>query len=279
MLELKGAPVAKKVRDNVAREAKGKGIGLAIVLVGNDPASHKYVSLKEKACVEVGIKPLVSRLPEETTQKQLLALIRKLNRDARVNGIIVQLPLPAHLGEAEALEAIKPLKDVDCLHPENMGKLFAGDELFAPATPKGIITLLEHYGISVAGTDAVVIGRSRIVGRPMAAMLTNRNATVTVCHSKTKDLAAHTRDADIIVTAVGKPRFLTKEMVRKGAVVVDVGTTVVNGKVVGDAHPNVAEVAGALTPVPGGVGPMTIATLLESTLAAAKLQQKSVTYK
>jgi methylenetetrahydrofolate dehydrogenase (NADP+)/methenyltetrahydrofolate cyclohydrolase len=273
MLELKGAPVAKKLREKVKREAKGKNIGLAIVLVGNDPASHKYVALKEKACVEVGVKPLVSRLPEDTAQKQLLALIRKLNVDKRVHGIIVQLPLPAHLDEAEALEAVSVAKDVDGLHPESLGRLFAGDETFAPATPKGIITLLEHYGISVAGTDAVVIGRSRIVGRPMAAMLTNRNATVTVCHSKTKDLAAHTRNADIVVTAVGKPRFLTKEMVKKGAVVVDVGTTVVDGKIVGDAHPNVADVAGALTPVPGGVGPMTIATLLESTLAAYALQK------
>lgn len=249
---------------------------LAALLVGEDPASAVYVRNKQRACDKAGIRSTLHRLPAEITEEGLLTLITQLNDDPTVHGILVQLPLPGHIQEQVVLDAVTPLKDVDCFHPENVGLMVQGRPRFLPCTPHGVQQLLLTSGTQVAGAHAVVLGRSEIVGKPMAMMLVQRgeaaNATVTVCHSRTKGLAEITRQADIIVAAIGKPRFVTADMVKPGAVIIDVGINRVDDKLVGDVdYEPVAEVASAITPVPGGVGPMTIAMLLQNTLTAAKL--------
>lgn len=254
-----------------ALKAAGKPVGLAVILVGDDPASQVYVRNKGKACEELGIESETIRLPADTAQADLEALIERLNGDERISGILVQLPLPRHLDEAAALRRIIPEKDVDGFHIENAGKLFTGQAGVVACTPKGILHMLKASGVPLSGKDAVVIGRSNIVGKPVAMLLLNENCTVTLCHSRTSDLAAHTRRADILVAAVGKPRFVTGDMVKPGAAVVDVGINRVDGKVVGDVDfASVEPVAGWISPVPGGVGKMTICMLMENTIEAAE---------
>jgi methylenetetrahydrofolate dehydrogenase (NADP+)/methenyltetrahydrofolate cyclohydrolase len=247
--------------------------GLTVIIVGENPASKVYVNRKHKACTETGFCSEVIRLAETTTEEQLLQEIDRLNADASVHGILVQLPLPKHINSECVLERISPLKDVDGFHPVNVGNLTLGKEGLVPCTPYGVIKMLEISGISVEGKRAVVLGRSNIVGKPMTMLLLSRNATVTVCHSRTKDLAAVCREGDIFVVAIGKPEFVTKDMVKPGAVVIDVGINRVGEKLVGDVKfDEVQEVAGYITPVPGGVGPLTIGMLLHNTLKAAELQ-------
>ncbi len=254
-----------------ALNAKGRAVGLAVILVGENPASQVYVRNKGKACEALGIRGDTILLPEETSQEELEALIEKLNRDDAVDGILVQLPLPKHLNEAKALRLIAPEKDVDGFHIENAGKLFTGQEGVIACTPKGIIAMLKEWNVPLARKEAVVIGRSNIVGKPVAMLLLNENCTVTMCHSRTADLAAHTRRADILIAAVGKPRFVTADMVKPGAAVVDVGINRVDGKVVGDVDfDSVEKVAGYISPVPGGVGKMTICMLMENVIEAAE---------
>lgn len=247
---------------------------LAVILVGNNPASTVYVNNKKKACDEVGIWSVITHFPEDITEQELLDKIYELNTDYSVDGILVQLPLPKHISEKKIASAISPLKDVDAFHPENVGKIFLGNYDFLPCTPAGIIRLLEYYKVEISGKRCVVIGRSNIVGKPMAHLLLERNGTVTVCHSKTPNLAEITKQADILVVAVGKPQFVTADMVKPDAVVIDVGINRLdNGKLVGDVDFNsVSEVASYITPVPGGVGLMTVAMLLENTLKAAEMQ-------
>lgn len=255
-----------------ALEAKGIKPGLAVVLVGENPASVVYVRNKGKACGEVGIHSVEHKIPAETTEAELLALIDQLNNDPKINGILVQLPLPKHINEKRVLDAISPTKDVDGFHPFNVGKLAVGEALFPPCTPFGVIKMLEYAGVSMEGKDAVVVGRSNIVGKPVALMLLQKNATVTVTHSKTKDLKEVCRRADILVAAIGKANFVTADMVKPGAAVIDVGINRLDdGKLVGDVdYAPSAEVAGWITPVPGGVGPMTITMLLYNTINSAK---------
>lgn len=274
-----GKAVSASVKEVVAKEAaalKEKGIlvGLAVVIVGNDPASRVYVNNKKKACAACGIESYEYALPEETTEEELLALVEKLNGDPAVNGILVQLPLPRQIDEHRIIEAISPKKDVDAFHAVNVGKIMIGDFDFLPCTPSGCMDLIDSTGVPVEGKRCVVIGRSNIVGKPMAMLLLHRNGTVTICHSKTKNLKEICREADILVAAVGRPNFVTADMVKEGAVVIDVGMNrLENGKLCGDVDfEGVSKVAGWITPVPGGVGPMTIATLMRNTLTAAKLQ-------
>ncbi|MBR5371116.1 MAG: bifunctional methylenetetrahydrofolate dehydrogenase/methenyltetrahydrofolate cyclohydrolase FolD [Oscillospiraceae bacterium] len=267
------ANVKKQVREEVEKLiAEGKQPGLAVVLVGNNPASRVYVSNKEKDCAECGFKSYEYALPEETTEAQLLELVDQLNHDDSVNGILVQLPLPKQICEQTILHAIDPKKDVDAFHPENVGHIMIGDFRFLPCTPAGVIEMLDQSGIEISGKHCVVIGRSNIVGKPMAMLLLHRGGTVTVCHSKTKNLAEETRRADILVAAVGKAGFVTADMVKPGAVVIDVGINRnAEGKLCGDVdYANVEPIASAITPVPGGVGPMTRAILMRNTLTAAK---------
>ena len=268
-----GKQIAANVKAEVRAEveklrAAGKNPGLAVVLVGNNPASRVYVSNKEKDCAECGFQSYEYALPEETTEAELLALIDRLNADSSVNGILVQLPLPKQICEQTVLHAISPAKDVDAFHPENVGHIMIGDFNFLPCTPAGVIEMLDACGIEIAGKHCVVIGRSNIVGKPMAMLLLHRSGTVTICHSRTKDLAEQTRQADILVAAV------TADMVKEGAVVIDVGMNRnAEGKLCGDVcYDEVAQKASAITPVPGGVGPMTRAILMRNTLTAAKLQ-------
>ena len=274
---LDGKKIAAEIRASVKGETrllKERGIvpGLAVVLVGDNPASKVYVGQKEKGCLEAGFASFLHRLPGGTSQKDLLDLIGKLNADPLVHGILVQLPLPDQIDEEKVIAAIKPEKDVDGFSPVNMGRLVAGMSAIEPCTPKGIMRLLEASGIELAGKEAVVIGRSNIVGKPVALMLLARSATVTVCHSRTRDLAEHTKRADILVAAVGRPRFVTADMVKDGVVVIDVGINRLEEGLVGDVDfEGVSEKASWITPVPGGVGPMTIAMLLENTLEQAKL--------
>ena len=252
---------------------KNKGVepGLAVILVGEDPASQIYVRNKEKACADTGIRSFSRRLPENTAQEELINVIRELNRDERVHGILVQLPLPPHLDEKAALAVIAPEKDADGFHLLNAGKLFTGSEGTVPCTPKGVMYMLKSAGIPLEGKEAVVIGRSNIVGKPMAMLLLNENCTVTLCHSRTKDLKEHTLRADILVSAVGRPRFVTADMVKDGAAVVDVGINRVDGKVVGDVDFDaVSRKASYITPVPGGVGKMTVSMLMLNTVEAAE---------
>lgn len=272
-----GKTVSASVRADVKKEAeelteKEHQPGLAVIIVGEDPASKVYVKNKHKGCEANAIKSFQYALPEETTMEELLALIDNLNEDAEVDGILCQLPLPSHLDEKEVINRISPDKDVDAFHPVNTGKIMTGDYGFLPCTPAGIMEMLKFYDISVQGKNCVVIGRSNIVGKPMALLMINAGGTVTVCNSKTVDLAAVTRTADILVAAVGKPKFVTADMVRDGAVVIDVGINrTEDGKLCGDVDfENVEKKASYITPVPGGVGPMTITMLLKNTITAAK---------
>lgn len=279
---LEGKVFAAKLREEAgqkAAELKEKyGItpGLAVIIVGENPASQVYVRNKHKACTELGFYSEGVELPEDTTREQLLAEIDRLNKDEKIHGILVQLPLPKALQpyESEVLEAIDPLKDVDGFHPVNVGRLVTGQKALIPCTPHGCIRMLELAGVPIEGANAVVIGRSNIVGKPMLHLLLSRNATVTICHSRTKDLAEVTKKADILVAAVGKPNFVTADMVKPGATVIDVGINrIAPKKLVGDVDfEAVKEVAGAITPVPGGVGLLTIAMLMQNTVAAAELQ-------
>lgn len=276
---LAGPPAAEALlKETAERAAKlAQTPHLSIVRLGEDPASVSYVAGKDAKAKATGLSSTVHALPEETTQAELLALIGQLNADPQVSGILVQLPLPKHIDEEEVLLAIDPDKDVDGFHPMNVGRLWTNHPASVPCTPQGVMYLLRHYGIEVSGKRAVIVGRSNIVGRPMAGLLINAHATVTVAHSRTKDLPAVTREADLLIAAIGKAHFITPEMVKPGAVVIDVGINRVEreGKkprLLGDVHPGVAGVASALTPVPGGVGPMTIAQLLANTVAAAERQ-------
>ena len=254
-----------------ALKARGVTPGLSVILVGEDPASQVYVRNKGRACEELGFYSQTVRMPKDTAQEVLEAKIEELNADDRVDGILVQLPLPRHLNEAAALARIRPEKDVDGFHVENAGRLFTAQSGVVACTPKGILYMLKKSGVPLAGKEAVVIGRSNIVGKPVAMLLLNENCTVTICHSRTADLAAHTRRADVLVAAVGKPLFVTADMVKPGAAVVDVGINRVDGKVVGDVDfASVEPVAGWISPVPGGVGKMTICMLMENTLEAAE---------
>ena len=274
-----GKEISARVKARVAEEvatlkAEGISVGLAVVIVGDDPASRIYVNSKKKACALCGIDSYEYALPASTTQEELLALVKKLCADDAVNGILVQLPLPSHLDEGQIIAAIDPKKDVDAFHAVNVGKIMIGDFDFLPCTPAGCMELIDSTGVSVEGKRCVVIGRSNIVGKPMAMLLLHRNGTVTICHSRTKNLAAITREADILVAAVGRPRFVTADMVKEGAVVIDVGMNrLPDGKLCGDVDfEAVREKAGYITPVPGGVGPMTIATLMQNTVTAARIQ-------
>jgi len=274
---LDGRAVAAQVKAEVAaevrayRERYGEPPGLAVILIGDNPASQTYVRNKETACREVGIASAVYHLEAVTPAESVYRLLRQLNERSDIHGILVQLPLPPHLDPQAIIEAIRPEKDVDGFHPLNVGRLATGGPCLVPCTPRGIITLLERSGISIRGKHAVVVGRSNIVGKPAALLLLQRDATVTVCHSRTPDLAIVTRCADILVVAVGRPQMITGEMVKEGAVVVDVGINRVEGKLVGDVDfATVAPRAGAITPVPGGVGPMTVAMLLANTVEAAR---------
>jgi methylenetetrahydrofolate dehydrogenase (NADP+)/methenyltetrahydrofolate cyclohydrolase len=274
-----GAALAARLRDELRTDADELGeIGLATVLVGEDPASKIYIRLKHKAAGEVGIRAVDRRLPEETTEDDLLEVVAELNVDDAIDGILVQTPLPGHIDEARVMRAIDPMKDVDGLHPFNAGQLFFGRQTFVGATPIGIMRLLDEYRIPVEGARAVVVGRSLIVGRPVAMLLLHANATVTICHSRTQDLARHTLDADILVVAVGQAAAITADMVKVGAAVVDVGINRTEAGLVGDADPSVADVAAFLTPVPGGVGPMTIACLLENAVRAARYRRGALAF-
>lgn len=274
-----GKAVSASVRAQVAQEvqelkAKGLHPGLAVVIVGDDPASRTYVNNKKKACAETGIYSEEYALPATTTQEELLSLVRSLNEKPEIHGILVQSPLPNGLDEEAVIEEINPQKDVDAFHPQNVGRIMIGNFHFLPCTPAGVIELIRSQGIEIAGKRCVVIGRSNIVGKPMAMLLLHNHGTVTICHSKTRDLAEICRKADILVAAVGRPKFVTENMVKPGAVVIDVGMDRdENGKLCGDVDfANVEPKAGYITPVPGGVGPMTIAMLLRNTVTAAKLQ-------
>ena len=259
-----------KIRVEKLKSA-GTTPGLTVILVGDDPASQTYVSNKEKACERLGICSRTLRMPADTTQEMLEKAILEANNNPLVHGILVQLPLPKHLNSDRALELILPEKDVDGFHDINAGRLSRGQECVVACTPKGALHMLKKAGISIAGKEAVVVGRSNIVGKPMALLLLQENATVTICHSRTADLAEHTRRADILVAAIGKPRFITEDMVKEGAVVVDVGINRVDGKLCGDVDfDNVAPKASWITPVPGGVGKMTIAMLMDNTVSAAE---------
>jgi len=270
-----GRALAAKVRAQVAEEVKvfGGSVCLATILVGDDPASHIYVGSKHKASHEAGIDSRDHRFPEATPEADVLDLVAELNDDDAVDGILVQLPLPAHMDEPKVTRAVDPAKDVDGFNPLNAGRLFLGEPLHVPATPLGVMKMLEEYEVELEGRQAVVVGRSEIVGKPMAMLLLAENATVTICHSRTADLAAHTRRADVLVASVGRPGLITPDLVKPGAVVIDVGVTRTESGIVGDVDKAVAEVAGLLTPVPGGVGPMTIAMLLSNTLRAARFRR------
>ena len=275
-----GKALAARIRAEVAREVAAfpGPIGLATVLVGDDPASEVYIRLKHKATLEIGIEARDLRLPASTSEEELLSLVAELNADEAIDGILVQLPLPDGLDEGRVINAIDPVKDVDGIHPVNAGLLLAGTPAHVPGTPLGVLALLAEYGVELKGADAVVIGRSNIVGKPVALLLLHRHATVTICHSRTRDLAAVTSRADVIVAAVGVQGLVKAEMVKDGAAVIDVGITRTEDGLVGDVSPDVAARAGLLTPVPGGVGPMTIAMLLKSTVRAARYRRKELAH-
>jgi methylenetetrahydrofolate dehydrogenase (NADP+)/methenyltetrahydrofolate cyclohydrolase len=275
-----GKTVAERVRADVAREVKalGRPVGLATVLVGDDPASATYVRAKQRACAEAGIASFDHELPAETSEDALLSLVGDLNADERVTGILVQLPLPAEIDEARVIAAVEPIKDVDGFHPLNTGLLLQGAPALVPATPAGIMELLRAYDVALEGARAVVIGRSNIVGKPLALLLLAANATVTVCHTRTRELASVVREADLVVAAAGRAGTVTASMVKPGAAVVDVGINRVDGRIVGDVAEDVREVAGLVTPVPGGVGPMTIAMLLANTLRASRYQAAELVF-
>ena len=278
-IRIDGKAISAEIRAELKEQteafvaARGYRPGLAVIIVGEDPASQVYVRNKKRACEEVGFYSRGYELPASTSQKELLALIDTLNADPAIHGILVQLPLPKHLDESEVLLRIDPKKDVDAFHPYNVGKIMIGDYRFLPCTPAGVMALLERTGIEIAGKKCVVVGRSNIVGKPMAMLLLHANGTVTVCHSRTKELSSVTREADILVVAIGRAEFITADMVKPGAVVIDVGMNRrADGKLTGDVDFAAVEpIASAITPVPGGVGPMTITMLLQNTLTAASV--------
>ena len=268
------AAVKEEIKSETAKlKEKGITVGLVVILVGDDPASKIYVANKKKACEDLGFVSEEYLLPENTKTSELLELINVLNNEKSINGILCQLPLPKQIDEQTVINAISPLKDVDAFHPSNVGKIMIGDYDFVPCTPAGIMEMLKYYNIEISGKNCVVIGRSNIVGKPMSMLLLHQNGTVTTCHSRTKDLSKYTREADILVSAVGKANFVTADMVKDGAVVIDVGMNRENGKLCGDVvFDEVSKKASFITPVPGGVGPMTIAMLMKNTLTAAKKQ-------
>lgn len=277
-IRMDGKALGEKLRAQIAEEVKafGEPVCLATVLVGDDPASHIYVSKKHDACAEAGIESRDHRFPSSTPESEVLDLLEELNADDGVDGILVQLPLPEHMDESKVTQAVDPTKDVDGFHPLNAGRLYQGVPLLVPATPLGVMALLAEYDVELKGKDAVVIGRSEIVGKPVAMMLLAEHATVTICHSRTIQLVEHTRRADILVAAVGRPGLVTRDMVKQGAVVIDVAVNRTENGLVGDVEKDVAEVAGFLTPVPGSIGPMTIAMLLRNTLTAAQHRREGV---
>jgi methylenetetrahydrofolate dehydrogenase (NADP+)/methenyltetrahydrofolate cyclohydrolase len=271
---MEGKALAERIRHETAREVEEfGGLGLATVLVGDDPASEVYIRLKHKAATEVGIRAIDKRLPEDAPQDEVLAVVEELNADNGVDGLLVQTPLPDHLDEETILAAVRPEKDVDGLTPRNAGLLLLGRNMHVGATPLGVMRLLAEYEIPVAGARAVVVGRSMIVGKPVALLLLQANATVTICHSRTQDLQRHTLDADILVAAAGVPGLISPDMVKVGSTVIDVALTRTEAGLVGDVDPGAADVAAYLTPVPGGVGPMTIAMVLENTVRAARYRR------
>ena len=272
-----GKALAAKVREEVAVEVAELGqVGLATVLVGDDPASHVYIKHKQKAATDVGIDARDHRLPADTSQDELLAFIADLNANDEVDGLLVQLPLPDHIDEHTVIEAIDPGKDIDGIHPYNAGRLMMGRPALIPGTPRGVMRMLEEYEIPLEGARAVVIGRSNIVGRPMAQLLLHANATVTVCHSRTRDLAAHAREADVLVAAIGRMHMVTADLVKPGATVIDGGMNRTDAGLFGDVDPAAGERAAFITPVPGGVGPMTIAMVLQNTVSAAHARRGEV---
>jgi methylenetetrahydrofolate dehydrogenase (NADP+) / methenyltetrahydrofolate cyclohydrolase len=271
---MEGTPLAARIREEVADEVRELGrLGLVTLQVGEDPASTIYLRLKHQAAAEAGISSNDRKLPEQVTEDELVALIEELNVDDDVDGILVQLPLPAHLDEERVIRAIEPIKDVDGLHPFNAGELYLGRPRLVPATPLGIMALLAEHRIPLEGAEAVVVGRSDIVGKPIAHLLLQANATITICHSRTSDLARYTLEADVLVVAVGSAEVVTPDMVKQGSAVVDVGINRTEGGIVGDVAPDARDVAGFITPVPGGVGPMTIAMLLRNAVKAARYRR------
>src|SRR5690554_2898096 len=270
-----GKGIAQEIRAELAKKVaemttQGNQPGLAVVLVGDDPASAVYARQKRRACEEIGIRSVIHRLPADISQQELLSLVEECNQDKSIHGILVQLPLPDGLNEEEVIEAISPAKDVDGFHPINVGRLQIGKGGSIPCTPAGVVELVRRTGTPIEGKHVVVVGRSNIVGKPAATLFLQENATVTICHSRTKDVAAECRRADILVAAVGRPRLVKKDWIKPGAIVIDVGINRVDGKLVGDVDfDEVKDVAGAITPVPGGVGPMTIAMLMKATVEAA----------
>jgi methylenetetrahydrofolate dehydrogenase (NADP+)/methenyltetrahydrofolate cyclohydrolase len=274
-----GKALAARIRDEVAAEVAELGhVGLATVLVGDDPASDVYITHKHRAATEAGIDARDIRLPADTPEDEVLSVVAELNADDGVDGVLVQVPLPAHIDETRVTYAVAPVKDVDGFHPVNAGNLYLGTPLHVPATPAGCMELLAAYDVDPTGKEAVVVGRSEIVGRPVAMLLLQANATVTICHSRTADLEATVRRADIVVAAVGVPGLVTPEMVKPGATVLDVGLTRTDEGIRGDVDRAVAEVAGLLTPMPGGVGPMTIAMLLRSAVKAARFRRRILAF-
>ncbi|BCD60014.1 MULTISPECIES: bifunctional methylenetetrahydrofolate dehydrogenase/methenyltetrahydrofolate cyclohydrolase FolD [unclassified Nitratiruptor] len=279
---LDGKKLSQKIKESIKKEVeelkKEQDIipGLAVILVGDDPASHTYVKMKARACKDVGIYSIVHEMPESISQREIEETILMMNKNPNIDGILVQLPLPKHIDTTKILELIDPAKDVDGFHPYNFGRLMQGLDTFAPCTPLGVMELLDEYGIDVKGMNACVVGASNIVGKPMAALLLNRFATVDICHIYTKELAEHTKKADLIAVGVGKPNLITADMVKEGAIVIDIGINKVEDKIVGDVDfENVSKKASYITPVPGGVGPMTIAMLLKNTIKAAKQRKRT----
>ena len=277
MTLIDGKKLSNEIQDEIAKEVKSlkeQGVvpGLAVILVGNDPASQTYVGMKEKACEKVGFYSIVHKMPESISQKEIIETIQMINNNPRIDGILVQLPLPKHIDTTKILEVIDPAKDVDGFHPYNMGRMVEGLDSFAPCTPIGVMEMFKKYNIDLQGKDVCVVGASNIVGKPMAALLLNENATVTITHIYTKDLASHTKKADIVIVGVGVPKLIKADMVKDGAIVIDIGINrLEDGSLVGDVDfENVAPKCSYITPVPGGVGPMTIAMLLKNTLKAAK---------
>ena len=281
MTLIDGKKLSKKIESDISNEVeelKSKGIipGLAVILVGDDPASHTYVSMKEKSCKNVGFYSIVHKMPDTITQNEIIETIEMMNNNPRIDGILVQLPLPKHIDTTKILEVIDPKKDVDGFHPYNMGRVVENLDAFAPCTPVGVMEMFKEYNINLKGKDICVVGASNIVGKPMAALLLNANATVTVTHIYTKNLASHTKKADIVIVGVGVPNLIKEDMVKDGAIVIDIGINrLESGKLVGDADfEALSKKCSFITPVPGGVGPMTIAMLLKNTLKAAKSRLK-----
>jgi methylenetetrahydrofolate dehydrogenase (NADP+) / methenyltetrahydrofolate cyclohydrolase len=274
-----GAALAARVRAQVAEDAAGfPPIGLATVLVGDDPASHVYIRLKHEAAEAAGFVPTDHRLPADVPEADVIGLVARLNNDEEVDGILVQLPLPDHIDDARVIRSIAPVKDVDGLHPLNAGQLYLGEPTLVGATPLGVMALLREYDVPIQGAGAAVVGRSVIVGRPTAMLLLHAHATVTICHSRTADVGRETREADILVAAVGSPAVIGPDMVKPGSTVIDVGVNRTEAGLVGDVDPAAAEVAGLITPVPGGVGPMTIAMLLRNTVLAARYRRGTLAF-